>query len=71
MHIPTRESLEELDFNPDIIAKFQFPETPPWTYPTYMVNLTLSYAKKDQTDLSKYLSLHNQVKDVFRDYDSI
>ena len=52
-------------FDPDIIAKF--PETPPWTYPTTMVNLTLSYAKKDQTDPSKYISLHNEVKDIFRD----
>ena len=48
-----RESLEEFDFNPDMIAKFQFPETPPWSYPTSMVNFTLSYAKKDQTDPSK------------------
>ena len=36
-----------------------------------MVNLTLSYAKKDQTDPSKYVSLHNGVKDVFRDNDFI
>ena len=63
--------MEELDFDPDIIAKFLFPEIPPWTYPTAMVNLTLLYAKKDQTDPSKYLSLHNEVKDVFRDYDFI
>ena len=69
--IHIKESLEELDFDPDIIAKFEFSETLPWTYPTAMVNLTLSYAKKDQTDPSKYLSLHNEVKDVFRDYDFI
>ena len=62
------ESLKELDFDPDIIAKFEFPTTPPWTYPTAMVNLTLSYAKKDQTDPSKYISLHNEAKDVFQDY---
>ena len=36
-----------------------------------MLNLTLSYAKKDQTDPSKYISLQNEVKDVFRDYDFI
>ena len=65
--IRIKESLEEVDFDPDI-AKFEFPETPPWTYPTAMVNLTLSYAKKDQTDPSRYISLHKQVKDVFRDY---
>ena len=62
--IRIKESLEELDFDPDIIAKFEFPETT-------MVNLTLSYAKKDQTDPSKYISLHNEVKDVFRDSDFI
>ena len=63
--------MEELDFDPDIIAKFEFPETLPWIYPTTMVNLTLSYAKKDQTDPSQYISLHNEVKDIFRDYDFI
>ena len=36
-----------------------------------MINLTLSYAKKDQTDPSKYLSLHIEVKDVFRDFNFI
>ena len=41
--IRIKELLEELDFDPDIIAKFEFPET----------------------------SLHNEVKDVFRDYDFI
>ena len=76
MDIPTlgihiKESLEELDFDPDIIAKFEFPKTPLWTYPTAIVNLTLSYAKKDQTDPSKYMSLNNEVKDVFRGYDFI
>ena len=29
-----KESLKELDLDPDIITKFEFPETPPWTYPT-------------------------------------
>ena len=36
-----------------------------------MINLTLLYAKKDQTDPSKYLSLHIEVKDVFRDFNFI
>ena len=30
--IRIKESLEELDFDPDIIAKFEFLETPLWTY---------------------------------------
>ena len=58
--------MEELDFDPDIIAKFEFPEPAPWTYPTAMLKITLSYAK---TDPSKYISSHNEVKDVLRDYD--
>ena len=69
--IRIKESLEELYFDPDIIAKFEFSEASSWTYPTAMVNLTLSYAKKDQTDLLKHISLHNEVKDVFRDYNFI
>ena len=69
--IRIKESLEELDFDPDFIANFKFPETPPWKYQTAIVNLNLSYAKKDQTDPSEYLSLHNEVKDGFRDYDYI
>ena len=28
--IRIKESLEELDFDPDIIAKFELPETPPY-----------------------------------------
>ena len=36
-----------------------------------MVIVTLSYTKKDQTDPSKYLSLHNEVKDSIQDNDFI
>ena len=42
-----RKSLQ--DSNPDIIAKLQFPETPPKTYQTPVVNLTLSHAKLGQS----------------------
>ena len=47
--ICVKASLEELDFNPDNIAKFPFPKTRPGTYSTPIVNLTFSYAKKDQS----------------------
>ena len=59
------KSLDDLDFSPNAnnIAKFQFPETPPRTYLTPMVNLTLSHATKDQTDLSTSISLHDEVND--------
>ena len=69
--IHVKETFEELDFNPDIIAKFPFPETPPWAYLTPMVNLTLSYASKNQKYPFIYMSSHNEVKAVHRDYDFI
>ena len=52
-------SSEEINFKPNIIAKFQFPETSPWTYPINMVNLTLSYAKKVERDPSIYCRMAN------------
>ena len=68
--ICVREFLEELNnFYPDIIAKFQFLETPLWTYVTQMVNLILTYATKDRTDPSIYSSLHDHVKNSFKHYD--
>ena len=63
--IRIKGSLEGLDFDPDI-AKFQFHEMPPWIYPTPIVNFTRSYATKDQTNPTKYLSLHNEVKMSFK-----
>ena len=39
-----------------LTPKFQFPENPPWTYPTPIFNLTISHAKKDQTDHFIFLS---------------
>ena len=63
--------MEELDFDPDSIAKFKFPETPPWTYRSTSGNLTLSHAKKDQADPSTYASLHNEVNDVDRNIEFI
>ena len=69
--IQTFESFEELDFNPNIIAKFQFPESAPWTNPIPIVNLTLSHVTKDQTYPSIYTLLHNEVKACLRDYDAI
>ena len=62
--------MEELDFDPDSIAKFQFPETPPWTYRSTS-DLTLSHTRKDQTDPSTYVGLHNEVNDVDRDSEFI
>ena len=36
-----------------------------------MDNLTLSYAKRDQTAPTKFISLHNEVKDTLHNYDFI
>ena len=52
--ICVKKSLEEFNSNTVSIAMFQFPETPPWTYRTVIVNLTLSNAK-DQADPYKFV----------------
>ena len=39
------ESLKELDLNPDMVAKFQFPEMSPLTSRTPIVNSTLSHKR--------------------------
>ena len=62
------ESLQKLDFDPDIIAELEFPEAPPWTYQTAVVDLTLLYAKRDRVHHSRCLSLHGEVGDGFQDY---
>ena len=59
------ESLEVADFNADIIAKFQFPETPPWTYPTTSL---FPMPRRIKRILE---SLHSEVRDTSRDYDFI
>ena len=41
--IRIEKSLEELDFDPDIIAMFEFPETPPWTYISNCYGQPLSF----------------------------
>ena len=55
--------MEELYFNPDIIAKFQLPETSPLTHTN--VELTPSPAQRDQRDpsiLNIHMSLQSEVK---------
>ena len=54
----------EYYLNPNIIAKFQFSETSPWTYLTPTVNLTLSHVRNDQMGPSIYISLHKEIKDI-------
>ena len=43
------ESIETLAIEPDAIANFQYPDTPPWTYTPLNINFTLAKSKKDAT----------------------
>jgi hypothetical protein len=68
--IPTfriKESLETLEFDVDNIAKFQYPDTPPWTY-AVNVNLAISEARKDSTDPLIYNSMFKEVKEIHADH---
>ena len=45
-----RESIETLAIEPDAIANFQYPDTPPWTYTPLNINLILAKSKRDATN---------------------
>jgi ribonuclease HI len=56
------DSLQALELEPDKIAHFEFPDTPPWTYTPPDVRLLLSDLKKSVTDPSIFKSKHNEIK---------
>ena len=60
--VRVQESLEALGFDPDHVAKFEFPETPPWTYVPVSINLSMSAYKKDGTASAVFKSAHSEVR---------
>ncbi len=39
-------AVKDLKLHPENIAKFQFPETPPWTLTPLIINLEIANTKK-------------------------
>ena len=66
-----RESIEILAIEPDAIANFQYPDTPPWTYTPLNVNLTLAKSKKDTTNPIEFIDRYYEIKGKYRGYNSI
>jgi len=53
--IRIRGSLNELAFDTNLVARFEFPETPPWLYVPVNVNLSLTETKKEDTNPDDFL----------------
>ena len=66
-----QDSLSALEFTPDLVAKFQYPETPPWTLTPPNVNLSIADNKKADTNPDIYLSEFYEVKTRLIEYEPI
>ena len=64
MGLRIRSSLEDLSFQPDLVAKFEFPETAPWLYWPMDINLTLSQTKKEDTNPSYFLNKYREIEEL-------
>ncbi len=46
-----QDAVKHLKLHPENIAKFQFPETPPWSLTPLNINLEIAHTKKSETTL--------------------
>ncbi len=60
-----------LRLHPENIAKFQFPETPPWTSSPPNINLEIAHAKKSDTNPAFYQAAHKEIVEHFPGYNLI
>ena len=54
-----------------MVAKFEFPETPPWLYIPVNVNLSLTETKKEDTNPDYFLSKYREIKEIHEGYEFI
>ena len=66
-----QDSFSTLEFSPDLVAKFQYPQTPPWTLTPPDVNLSISNNKKADTSPDIYLSKFQEVKAMLHEHEPI
>ena len=69
--VHVRASLNEIAFNPNLIAKFEFPETPPWLYTPVNVDLSLAETKKEDTSPDYFLSKYREIKENHEGFEFI
>ncbi len=66
-----RDAVKDLKLHPENIAKFQFPETPPWTLTPLNINLEIAHAKKSDTIPAFYEAAHIEIVEDFPGYNLI
>ncbi len=66
-----QDAVKDLKLHPENIAKFQFPETPPWTLTPLTINVEIAHAKKSDTNPAFYQAAHQEIVEHFRGYNLI
>ncbi len=61
-------NVKDLKLHPENIAKFQFPETPPWTLTPVNINLELAHTKRGETNPAFYQAAHKEILEHFPGY---
>ena len=60
-----QDAVKDLKLHPENVAKFQFPETPPWTLTPLNINLEIAHAKKSDTNPAFYQAAHKEIVEIF------
>ena len=56
-----QDPLDEIAFDPNLVAKFKFPETPPWMYTPINVDFSLAETKKEDTSPDYFLRKYREI----------
>ena len=54
-----------------LVAKFEFPETPPWLYTPFNVDFSLAETKKEDTSPDYFLSKYREIKEAHEGFEFI
>ena len=66
-----QDAVTDLKLHPENMAKFQFPETPPWTLTPLNINLEIAHTKKSETNTAFYQAAHKEIGEHFPGYNLI
>ena len=66
-----QDTLTTLEFTPDAVAKFQYPQTPQWTFKPPEVNLSISNNKKAETSPDVYLSEFREIRSKLHEFEPV
>ena len=69
--IRIQEAMKSIDWSLDSVAKFEFPETPPWTYENVLIDWRLSFYTKAITSPDIFVSEFKRIKADYQDHKCI